>query len=77
MATIDFVHRGCAVDILIVERPTLWDITIDVTPRDGVELMEPFGTRTLKLPKTEELEAIKSTLIDEVQFAIDSRLVGC
>lgn len=77
MPTLDFVHRGCVVDILIVEHPTLWDITIDVTPRDGVELIEPFGTRTLKLPKTEQLNVISKALIDEIQSAIDARLVGC
>lgn len=48
-----------------------------MSPRDGVELIEPFGTRTLKLPKTEQLNVISKALIDEIQSAIDARLVGC
>ncbi|WP_140413374.1 hypothetical protein [Pandoraea sp. PE-S2T-3] len=77
MPSINFVHRGCTVDIQIGERATLWDITIEVTPFDGVELIEPFGPRKLKLPKTEALDDITNTLVDEVCLAIDQRLVGC
>ncbi|WP_353192152.1 hypothetical protein [Pandoraea pnomenusa] len=77
MPFLNFVYRGCTVDIEIGERATLWDITIEVTPFDGVELFEPFGARKLKLPKTEELDAIQNELVNEIQLAIDRRLVGC
>ncbi|WP_087686770.1 hypothetical protein [Pandoraea sp. PE-S2R-1] len=77
MPSINFVYRGCAVDIEIGERASLWDITIEVTPFDGVELIEPFGPRKLKLPKADELDVIQAALIDEIQFAIDQRMVGC
>ncbi|WP_242560001.1 MULTISPECIES: hypothetical protein [Pandoraea] len=77
MSSINFLYRGCAVDITIGERATLWDVTIEVTPFDGVELIESFGVRKLKLAKTEELDAIKADLIEEVCVAIDRRLVGC
>lgn len=77
MASINFVYRGCTVEIQIGERATLWDIIIEVTAFDGVELIEPFGPRKLKLPKTEELDAIQENLIVEVRFAVDRRLVGC
>ena len=77
MSSINFVYRGCVVEIEIGERATLWDITIGVTPHDGVELIEPIGAKKLKLPKTEELDVITSELISEIQLAIDHRLVGC
>lgn len=77
MPTINFVYRGCVVDIDVGERATLWDITIEVTPYDGVELIEPIAAKKLKLPKTEELDVITSELINEVQLAVDHRLVGC
>ncbi|VVE37361.1 hypothetical protein PPN31114_03976 [Pandoraea pneumonica] len=77
MPTINFVYRGCVVDIDVGERATLWDITIEVTPYEGVELIEPIAAKKLKLPKTEELDVITSELINEVQRAIDHRLVGC
>lgn len=77
MPTLNFVYRGCNVDIEIGERATLWDITIEVTPLDGVELIEPFGARKLKLAKVEELDEIQAALVEEIQTAIDHRLVGC
>lgn len=77
MQPINFMYRGCFVDIEISERVTLWEITIRVNPRDGVELIEPIGVRSLKLPKTEDLDAIQNELIDEIQLVIDHRLVGC
>ncbi|WP_025248873.1 hypothetical protein [Pandoraea pnomenusa] len=77
MQSINFEYRGCAVKIEIGERATLWDITIEIVPYDGVELIEPIGAKKLKLPKTEELDVITSELISEVQLAIDHRLVGC
>lgn len=77
MPTINFIYRGCVVDIDIGERATLWDITIEVVPHDGVELIEAIGAKKLKPPKTEELDVITSELICEVQLAIDHRLVGC
>lgn len=77
MPSTNFVYRGCSVKIDIGARATLWDITVDVTPFDGVELFEPFGPRKLKLPKTQELDAITETLVDETCLAIDRRLVGC
>lgn len=76
MPSLTFTYRGCAVEIEIGERATLWDITIEVTPYDGVELIEPLGARKLKLAKAEELDTIKAALIEEVQTAIDHRLVG-
>lgn len=77
MPALNFMYRGCNVDIEIGERATLWDITIEVTPLDGVELIEPFGARKLKLAKVEELDEIQAALIEEIQTAIDHRLVGC
>lgn len=77
MPSLNFVYRGCTVDIQIGERATLWDVTIEVTPFDGVELIEPFGARKLKLAKVEELDVIQAALIEEVQLAIDHRLVAC
>lgn len=77
MPSKNFIYRGCVVEIEIGERATLWDITIEVVPYDGVELIEPIGAKKLKLPKTEELEVITNELISEVQLAIDHRLVGC
>lgn len=77
MPTISSVYRGCQIDIEIVERTESWNISIRVTPFDGVELIEPFGTRELKLAKGEELDEIQDTLIEEVYMAIDHRLVGC
>jgi hypothetical protein len=71
------VYRGCTVDIEIGERATLWDITIEVTPLDGVELIEPIGAKKLKLPKTEELEEIERALVEEIRISIDRWLVGC
>jgi ABC-type arginine transport system ATPase subunit len=77
MPSLNFMYRGCNVDIEIGERATLWDITIEVTPLDGVELIEPFGARKLKLAKVEELDEIQAALIEEIQTGIDHRLVGC
>ncbi|MDN4572280.1 hypothetical protein DBB29_01955 [Pandoraea cepalis] len=77
MQPINFMYRGCFVNIEISEQVTLWEITIRVNPRDGVELIEPIGVRSLKLPKTKELDVIQNELIDEIQLAIDHRLVGC
>ncbi|VVE77441.1 hypothetical protein [Pandoraea sputorum] len=77
MPSLKFVHRGCTVDIQIEDRPTIWEITIRVTPFDGVELIEPFGSRELKLAKGDSLDLIQAALIDETQMAIDHRLVGC
>ncbi|VVE41979.1 hypothetical protein PMO31116_04165 [Pandoraea morbifera] len=77
MPSLNFVYRGCTVDIQTGERATLWDVTIEVTPFDGVELIEPFGARKLKLAKVEELDVIQAALIEEVQLAIDHRLVAC
>jgi len=77
MHSINFVYRGCTVNIEIRGRATLWDVTIDVTPFDGVELIEPFGEKKLKLARVEQLDAIQSAVIEEVCMAIDHRLVGC
>lgn len=77
MPSINFVYRGCTVAMEIGARATLWDITIEVTPFDGVELFTPFGARKLKLPKTEELDALQNALVEEIQLAIDRRLVVC
>ncbi|MGD1323555.1 hypothetical protein ACNHE5_01105 [Pandoraea pnomenusa] len=77
MPSLNFVYRGCTVDIEIGERATLWDITIEVTPLDGVELVEPFGARKLKLAKVEELDEIQAALVEEIRTGIDHRLVGC
>ncbi|VVE54728.1 hypothetical protein PAN31108_04953 [Pandoraea anhela] len=51
MPSLKFVHRGCTVDIQITDHPAVREITIRVTPFDGVELIEPFGTRELKQAK--------------------------
>ncbi|WP_150668172.1 hypothetical protein [Pandoraea anhela] len=77
MSFINFAHRGCAVEIEIVERTTLWEITANVTPLDGIEVFEPFDTKKLKLPKTETLDLIAEALVEETRLAIDRRLVGC
>ncbi|VVE67922.1 hypothetical protein PCA31118_02710 [Pandoraea captiosa] len=77
MQSIKSVYRGCLIDIEIVERTESWNVSIRVTPFDGVELIEPFGTRELKLAKGEELDEIRDALIEEVRMAIDHRLVGC
>ncbi|WP_150778016.1 hypothetical protein [Pandoraea sputorum] len=77
MPSINYVYRGCHVAIEIGERATLWDITIEVTPFDGVELLAPIGPHKLKMAKTERLDAMQSELIREIQLAIDRRLVGC
>ncbi|MFK0377825.1 hypothetical protein [Pandoraea sp. NPDC090278] len=77
MPSLNFVYRGCTVDIQIVDRSAIWEITIRVAPFDGVELVEPFGTRELKLAKGDSLGMIQAALIDEIQLAIDRRLVGC
>lgn len=77
MPSINSVYRGCQIDIDIVECALSWNISIRVTPFDGVELIEPFGTRELRLAKREELGEIQDALIEEVCMAIDHRLVGC
>ena len=77
MPSLNFVYRGCIVDIQIGERATIWNVTIRVTPRDGIELIEPFGTRELRLAKGDSLDVIQGALIEEVRLAIDNRLVGC
>lgn len=77
MHPINFVYRGCTVDIQIADEATIWRISIRVTPFDGVELVEPFGTRELKLAKGDSLDLIQAALIDEIRLAIDHRLVGC
>ncbi|WP_150810997.1 hypothetical protein [Pandoraea sputorum] len=76
MASLHFVHRGCAVDIEIRARAMLWDITIEITPFDGVALITPFGPRKLKLPRTQEFDELQHTLVDDVCEAIDHRLVN-
>ncbi|AKK24764.1 hypothetical protein MB84_28600 (plasmid) [Pandoraea oxalativorans] len=76
MSSLKFVHRGCAVDIEIRARTMLWDITIEITPFDGVELITPFGPRKLKWPRTQEFAVLQNALVDEVCEAIDRRLVG-
>ncbi|VVD63220.1 hypothetical protein PPN31114_00211 [Pandoraea pneumonica] len=75
MVQLHETYRGCEIDIEIGERTMLWDITITVTPLDGVELIEPIGSRKLKLPKTEELDLIERELMHEVRLAIDRDLV--
>lgn len=75
MSSLKFVHRGCAVDIEIRARAMLWDITIEIAPFDGVELITPFGPCKLKLPRTQGFEVLQNTLVDEVCEAIDHRLV--
>ncbi|VVE12023.1 hypothetical protein PCA20602_02683 [Pandoraea capi] len=77
MPPINFVYRGCTVAIQVVDSATTWDVTIRVTPFDGVELIEPFGSREMKLAKSESLDEIQGALIEEVRLAIDHRLVGC
>lgn len=77
MPSLNFVYRGCTVDIQIGECTTIWDVTICVTPLDGIELIEPFGTRELKLARGDSLDVIQTALIEEVRLAIDHRLVGC
>jgi len=77
MPSLKFVYRGCAVDIQIGERATIWDISIEATPFDDAELAEPFGPWKLKLRKTEELDVIQAALIEEVQLALDNLLVAC
>ena len=77
MPTINFAYRGCTVDIQISDQATTWGISIRVTPFDGVELIEPFGTRNLILATGDSLDLIQAALIDELQLAIDHRLVGC
>ncbi|ANC46286.1 hypothetical protein [Pandoraea pnomenusa] len=77
MPSLNFVYRGCTVDIEIVDSATTWDVTINVTPFDGVELIEPFGTRETKLAKSESLNEIQGALGEEVRLAIDHRLVAC
>ncbi|VVE33910.1 hypothetical protein PSP20601_03781 [Pandoraea sputorum] len=77
MPHLNFVYRGCTVDIKISDQATTWGISIRVTPLDGVELIEPFGTRNLILAKGDSLTFIQAALIDEIQLAIDHRLVGC
>lgn len=77
MPTINTVYRGCQIDIDILDGAASWNISIRVAPFDGVELIEPFGTRELRLAKVEDLEVIRQALIEEVCMAIDHRLVGC
>ncbi|MGR9579975.1 hypothetical protein [Pandoraea sputorum] len=77
MPSLNFVYRGCTVDIQVVDSAATWDVTINVTPFDGVELIEPFGTREMRLAKSESLDEIQGALIEEVQLAIDHKLVGC
>lgn len=76
MANINFLYRDCTIDIEIHEHTNSWDITIEISPRDGVALMQPFDTKTLKLPKSEAFEVIQNALIEETKFAVDYRLVG-
>ncbi|WP_087687447.1 hypothetical protein [Pandoraea sp. PE-S2R-1] len=68
-------YRGCEIGIQISERALRWDITITVTPRDGVELIEPPGSRKLKLAKAESLDLITRELLSEVRRAIDLDIV--
>lgn len=77
MLKINFVYRGCAVDIRIDDEGTLWAIWVDILPFDGVELIEPFGVREMKLAKEQPLDSISGTLAEEIRTAIDHRLVGC
>ncbi|QDH59449.1 hypothetical protein [Pandoraea pnomenusa] len=77
MPSLNFVYRGCTVDIKVVDSAATWDVTITVTPFDGVELIEPFGTREMKLAKSESLDEIQGALIEEVRLAIDHKLVAC
>lgn len=77
MPSLSFVYRGCTVEIQIVDCPAIWEITIRVTPFDGVELIEAFGAREMRLAKAEPLDVIEGALIEEVRLAIDHRLVGC
>lgn len=77
MPSVNFVYRGCQIDIDIVDCAVSWNISIRVTPFDGVELIEPFGSREMKLAKIEDLDVIQDALVEEVCVAIDHRLVGC
>lgn len=72
-----FVYRGCAVEIEIVDKGCRWLIRISIVPFDGVELIEAFGNRELKLAKDEPLDVIQEALVEEIRSAIDHRLVGC
>lgn len=75
MVDLHETYRGCEIGIEISERALLWDITITVTPRDGVELIEPLGSRKLKLTKAEPLDLITRELLSEVRRAIDLDIV--
>lgn len=77
MPSINFVYRGCTADIKVVDSGATWDVTVKVTPFDGVELIEPFGAREMKLAKSESLDVIQGALIEEVRLAIDHKLVAC
>ncbi|WP_174990825.1 hypothetical protein [Pandoraea anapnoica] len=43
----------------------------------GSSFFEPFGAGRLKLAKIEELDVIQAALTEDVQIAIDHRLIGC
>jgi hypothetical protein len=77
MPITNFVYRGCAVDIRVDDEGAFWEVRVEVLPFDGVELVEPFGVRTMKLAKEEPLGSIRAALAEEIRMAIDHRLVGC
>ncbi|ALS59729.1 hypothetical protein [Pandoraea norimbergensis] len=76
MPAISRVYRGCEMEISIDEDPSMWRITIVITPLDGVELITPFEVKHMKLPKEDTLPIIRAMLISEACLAIDDRIVG-
>ncbi|MGC7405397.1 hypothetical protein ACPWR0_07415 [Pandoraea pneumonica] len=76
MPAISRVYRGCELEISIDEDPSMWNITIVITPLDGVELITPFEVKHMKLPKEDALPIIRAMLISEACLAIDGRIVG-
>ncbi|VVE20964.1 hypothetical protein [Pandoraea commovens] len=75
MPYINCTYRGCAIEIRIEEWASFWDVVVAVTPGNVGEFTNPFGVRTLKFSKAEELATIERELINEVRLAIDRRLV--
>ena len=76
MPAISRVYRGCELEISINENLAMWEVTIVITPLDGVELVTPFEVKHMKLPKEDALPMIRAMLISEACLAIDGRIVG-
>ncbi|VVE06453.1 hypothetical protein PAQ31011_02419 [Pandoraea aquatica] len=75
MINLNETYRGCRILIEICGQAETWAITISVNPLDGVELIEPLGSRNMKLPKSEPLDLIVRELLREIRLAIDSDIV--